>query len=298
MGSTALRRVRSTAAALALGLAAVLALSACGSDDAPDLGEELILATTTSLNDSGLLDELVPIFEAETGLNVKVIAVGTGAALRMGEEGNADALLVHAPDSERELLAAGHAASRELVAYNDFVIVGPAADPAGVSGTSDAPAALSAIAAAGAAFASRGDDSGTHKKELALWAAAGIEPMGDWYLETGQGMSATLTVADQRDTYVLTDRGTYLSLRNRLQLVVAVEGDARLLNYYSVLTVAERTGGINAAGARAWADFIRRPGIQTRIGNYRRQEYGRPLFIPAAADTEQDIAARGGAPQE
>ena len=298
MGSTALRRVRSAAAALALGLAAVLVLSACGSDDAPDLGEELILATTTSLNDSGLLDELVPIFEAETGLNVKVIAVGTGAALRMGEEGNADALLVHAPDSERELLAAGHVASRELVAYNDFVIVGPATDPAGISGTSDASAALSAIAAAGAPFASRGDDSGTHKKELALWAAAGIEPMGDWYLEIGQGMSATLTVADQRNAYVLTDRGTYLSLRNRLQLVVAVEGDARLLNYYSVLTVAERKGGINAAGARAWADFIRRPGIQTRIGNYRRQEYGRPLFIPAAADTEQDIAARGGAPRE
>ena len=295
MGSTALR---SAAVALALGLAAALALSACNSGDAPDLGEELILATTTSLNDSGLLDELVPIFEEETGLNVKVIAVGTGAALRMGEEGNADALLVHAPDAERELLAAGHIASRELVAYNDFVIVGPASDPAGVAGMSDAAAALAEIAAAGAPFASRGDDSGTHKKELALWAALGIEPSGDWYLETGQGMSATLTVADQRDAYALTDRGTFLSLGNRLQLVATVEGDARLLNYYSVLTVAEQKGGINAAGAKAWADFIRRPDIQTQIGSYRRAEYGRPLFIPAANDSEQEIAARGGAPRE
>ena len=285
------------AAAAAL-LCAALALAACGGGSRPDLGEELILATTTSLNDSGLLDELAPIFERETGLNVKVIAVGTGAALRMGEEGNADVLLVHAPGAERELLAAGHAASRQLVAYNDFIIAGPASDPAGVGGMSDAAAALAAIAAAQAPFASRGDDSGTHKKELALWAAAGIEPAGAWYLETGQGMSATLTVADQRDAYALTDRGTFLSLAARLELEVSVQGDPRLLNYYSVLTVNADKGGINAAGARAWADFIRRPDIQSRIAQFRRAEYGRPLFIPAANDTEEAIASRGGAPRE
>ena len=285
------------AAAAAL-LCAALAQAACGGGDRPDLGEELILATTTSLNDSGLLDELAPIFERETGLNLKVIAVGTGAALRMGEEGNADVLLVHAPGAERELLAAGHAASRELVAYNDFVIAGPASDPAGVAGISDAAAALAAIADAQAPFASRGDDSGTHKKELALWAAAGLQPAGAWYLETGQGMSATLTVADQRDAYALTDRGTFLSLGARLELEVSVQGDPHLLNYYSVLTVNADKGGINAPGARAWADFIRRPDIQTRIARFRRAEYGRPLFIPAADDTEEAIASRGGAPRE
>lgn len=288
--------MRGAIVALACAALAALPAAACGDGDQADLGGELILATTTSLDDSGLLDRLAPIFEAETGVNLKVIAVGTGAALRMAEQGDADVLLVHAPDSERALLAAGDAAARELVAYNDFVIVGPAADPAGVAGTSDAAVALAAISDAAAPFASRGDDSGTHKKELALWGAAGIEPAGDWYLEVGQGMSATLTIADQRGAYALTDRGTFLAHRERLSLQVAVEGDAGLLNYYSVLTVSEDKGGINAAGARAWADFIRRPDIQDQIGDYRRAEYGRPLFIPAANDTEEAIAARGGAP--
>ena len=284
------------AAASAVIAAAALAAAACGGER-PDLGEDLILATTTSLDDSGLLDELAPIFEAETGLNLKVIAVGTGAALRMAEQGDADVLLVHAPDSERALLAAGAVDARELVAYNDFVIVGPPADPAGVAGGADAAAALAKIADAAAPFASRGDDSGTHKKELALWRAAAVEPDGDWYLEAGQGMSATLTVADQRGAYALADRGTYLAHRERLGLQVAVEGDAGLLNYYSVLTVSGGRGEVNAAGARAWADFIRRADIQERIGGYRRGEYGRPLFIPAAGDTEEAIAARGGAPR-
>lgn len=288
--------MRGAIVALACAALAALPAAACGDGNQADLGGELILATTTSLDDSGLLDRLAPIFEAETGVNLKVIAVGTGAALRMAEQGDADVLLVHAPNSERALLAAGDAAARELVAYNDFVIVGPAADPAGVAGTSDAAAALAAISDTAAPFASRGDDSGTHKKELALWGAAGIEPAGDWYLEVGQGMSATLTIADQRGAYALTDRGTFLAHRERLSLQVAVEGDAGLLNYYSVLTVSEDKGGINAAGARAWADFIRRPDIQDQIGDYRRAEYGRPLFIPAANDTEEAIAARGGAP--
>lgn len=290
--------MRGAFAALACAAIAALTVTTCDDGDRADPGGELILATTTSLDDSGLLDRLAPIFEAETGVNLKVIAVGTGAALRMAEQGDADVLLVHAPDSERALLAAGDVAARELVAYNDFVIVGPAADPAGVAGMSDASAALAAISAAAAPFASRGDDSGTHKKELALWGAAGIEPAGDWYLEVGQGMSATLTVADQRGAYALTDRGTFLAHRERLSLQVAVEGDAGLLNYYSVLTVSGDKGGINAAAARAWADFIRRPDIQAQIGDYRRAEYGRPLFIPAADDTEEAIAARGGASEE
>ena len=174
--------------------------SACDSDP-PYNEDELILATTTSLNDSGLLDELVPIFEAEEGTKVKIIAVGTGAALRMGVEGNADVLLTHAPAAELELLDAGDVTSRTLVAYNDFVIVGPRDDPASVAGMTDASVALAQIASSGAPFASRGDDSGTHKKELALWSDAGLAPQvarDEWYLEVGQGMSATLTVANQR----------------------------------------------------------------------------------------------------
>lgn len=260
--------------------------------------ETMRVAVTTSFHNSGLSDVLLPAIARDLGLDVRLLVVGTGQALRLGRAGDVDAVLAHSRAAEEAFVAAGFATHRREIMHNDFVLIGPARDPAGIAGAGGAAEALAAIAEAGTPFVSRGDDSGTHKKELALWAAAGIEPSGDWYLETGQGMSATLTVADQRDAYALTDRGTFLSLGNRLQLTVAVEGDARLLNYYSVLTVAEEKGGINAAGAKAWADFIRRPDIQTQIGSYRRAEYGRPLFIPAANDSEQEIAARGGTPRE
>lgn len=274
-------------------------ISGACSDDPGFNENELILATTTSLNDSGLLDELVPIFEDETGVSVKIIAVGTGAALRMGADGIADVLLTHAPASEQALVVAADVTSRILVAYNDFVIVGPPDDPAGVAGMSDVSMALEQIASSGASFASRGDDSGTHKKELALWADIGVAPSGDgedWYLEVGQGMSTTLTIANQLAAYALTDRGSYLSLSADIpDLIPLVEGDPLLLNFYSVMLVNGDKGRINTQASQQFADFLVRDDIQSKIGQYLLSEYGRPLFIPAAGDTEQAIAARGGA---
>ena len=188
--------------------------------------------------------------------------------------------------------------SRTLFAYNDFVIVGPADDPAGIAGMSDVAAALARIAATASPFASRGDDSGTHKKELALWADAGVDPSprNGWYLEVGQGMSATLTVADQREAYTLTDRGTYLSLSDDVPtLIPLVEGDPLLLNFYSIMPIEGSKGRINTVAAEALVEFLIRDDIQNMIGEYLRAEYGRPLFNPAAGETEEAIAERGGA---
>ena len=273
---------------LALATVALLG-AACGGD------EDFLLATTTSLNDSGLLDDLVPMFEAETGVNVKVIAVGTGAALRMAELGNADALLVHAPEAERALVASGDIVNRRLVAYNDFLIVGPPQDPAGLAGERSVVAALRRLRAAAEAgdalFLSRGDDSGTHKRELALWAAAGLTPDGDWYLESGQGMGASLQVADQREAYVLSDRATFLSLSANLALVSVVERDPLLINLYSVMQVNPEKGEINAEPAAQWAAFLIRSAVQERIGAFRREEFGRSLFVPAAGLSEDEAAA-------
>ncbi len=261
-------------------LAALLA-AACGSGG-------LILATTTSVNDSGLLDELVPLFEERTGVNVKVIAVGTGAALRMAELGNADALFVHAPGAERALLDAGDVVNRHLVAYNDFLIVGPPTDPAAIAGEPDVETALARIAASRSRFVSRGDDSGTHKKELALWEGAGVEPGGSWYQETGQGMGATLTIASQRRAYVLTDRATLLALSDNLDLVPISESDPLLINLYSVMQVDPGKGNINAAAAAAWVDFMLTNEAQDLIATFRLEEFGRPLFVPAAGQTEAE----------
>ena len=271
-------------------LALALATAACGDDDDSPLGGDLILATTTSVRDSGLLDDLVPLFERRSGVNVKVIAVGTGAALRLAEDGNADALFVHAPDAERALVDAGHAVNRRLVMYNDFLLLGPDDDPAVVAGSHDAAAALARIAAAESRFVSRGDGSGTHQKELALWAAAGVEPRGSWYQEAGQGMGATLTIADQKRAYVLTDRATFLALSDDLELRSAVEGDPALLNLYSVMQVAPGKGGVNAPAAAAWVDFTQSREVQDLIRDFRRDEFGRPLFVPAAGKSEQQAA--------
>lgn len=277
---------------------ALVALSAfaCGGGkgkeataSAQQIGGEMILATTTSVQDSGLLDALLPLFEQQTGINVKAIAVGTGAALQMAQEGNADAVLSHAPDAEQELVQAGDVINRHLVAYNDFLIVGPQDDPAGLAGGHDAAAALAAIAASESRFVSRGDDSGTHKKELSLWKKAGIEPAGDWYQESGQGMGASLVIADQKGGYILTDRATYLVQRQNLDLVPLVEGDPALLNIYSVMQVNPKKGRINAAAAEAWVDFLLAPDTQQIIADFGRREFGQALFIPAAGKSEDEV---------
>jgi tungstate transport system substrate-binding protein len=268
---------------LVLGTAVALALSACGDDDEqaagpPDRGQ-MILATTTSTQDSGLLDELVPQFEEESGCSVKTVAVGSGEAIELGARGNADALLVHSPADEEEFMADGHGESREAVMHNDFVVVGPPEDPAGVKDAGEASAAFARVAKAEDRFASRGDDSGTHTKELSLWEAAGIEPKGDWYFETGQGMGETLTIAGQRQAYTLSDRGTFLATDN-LDVDLLLEGGDDLLNPYHVIVV--KADGVNAECGREFSTWIISPGTQRQIGRFGVDEYGEPLFFPDA----------------
>jgi tungstate transport system substrate-binding protein len=271
-------------AAIALLLLATLALVACGDDDSgqSDAGADkgqMILATTTSTQDSGLLDELVPKFEDESGCSVKTIAVGSGEALELGEKGNADVLLVHSPESEQEYMEGGHGVSREAVMHNDFIVVGPKGDPAGIKGADSAADAFTSIAKAEAPFASRADESGTNTKELSIWEAAGIEPKGSWYIETGQGMGETLTIASQKQAYTLSDRGTYLATDN-LDLELLVEGGKDLLNAYHVIVV--KADGTNRACAQDFSDWITSPETQDDIGSFGVAEYGEPLFVPDA----------------
>jgi len=270
------RAVSCLAAALAL------AVSAPPRSDAQPQGA-IILATTTSTHDSGLLDVLVPRFETESGIEVKVIAVGTGAALRMAARGDADVVLVHAPAAERPYVESGDLVDGRGVMHNDFVIVGPGGDPAGVRRLASVADVMRAIAARGI-FASRGDDSGTYAQELALWGAARIDPRSlDRREETGQGMGATLNVADQKRAYTLTDRGTYLALRQRLDLVVLFEGDPALRNVYHVHAVSPaRHPRVRHAEARAFIDFLVSGPIQRAIAAFRRDEHGESLFFPDA----------------
>lgn len=247
----------------------------------------VILATTTSTYDSGLLDEIVPIFEDQTGFGVKVIAVGTGQALQMGEDGNADLMLVHAPEAEMELIDNGSAVDRRPVMHNDFVIVGPPDDPAGIRGLNSPEEALSQIAGSEVIFVSRGDDSGTHKKELALWEAAGQHPAGEWYLESGQGMGATLRIATEKGGYTLTDRGTYLSLRDTLDLDILLEGDESLLNVYHVMRPnPDKWPNVNVEGAVAFSDFLISAEGQELIGSFGLEEFSQPLFFPDVVPAE------------
>lgn len=271
-------------------LVLALALAGCvGSAGAP-ARRDVILATTTSTQDSGLLDVLVPRFEQQTGYRVKTIAVGSGQALKLGERGEADVLLSHAPAAEEKLVAAGAVMNRRLVMHNDFVLVGPPGDPAGVRGTPTAREALQRIARAGAPFVSRGDDSGTHKKEQELWAAAGGRPAGAWYLESGTGMAQTLAIAADRGAYTLSDRATYLAHRQRLRLEVVLAGDGPLLNIYHVLEVnPARHPGVNAAGARALADYLVAPQTQAIIAAFGRDRYGEPLFVADAGKKLSDV---------
>lgn len=265
-----------------------LALSACGS--AAPSNPNLILATTTSTRDSGLLDVLQPLFEEQTGYKLQIVAVGTGEALKMGEEGNADVLLVHAPSSEVTFMDGGFGKDRFLVMHNDFIIVGPAADPAGIKGQGPKDAFV-AIYNAGAPFVTRGDDSGTHKKELSFWTKAELDPAGQpWYIETGQGMGASLTVASEKGAYILTDRATYLANQDKLQLEILLEGNNALLNVYHVITVnPDKWPEANYEGALAFAKFLTDPATQKVIAEFGLKEFGQPLFIPDAEKTDADL---------
>lgn len=251
---------------------------------------EIILATTTSTRDSGLLDVLLPVFQEETGYTVKMVAVGTGQALQMGEEGNADVLLVHAPAAEKTFMEGGSGKDRFLVMHNDFIIVGPKEDPAGVKSATTVVEALSKISAGAATFVSRGDDSGTHKMELNLWKKAGLEPGSDWYLESGQGMGDTLRIASEKIGYTLTDRATYLALKDTLELEVLSEGDAALLNVYHVITVnPEKWPKTNYDGALDFAKFLTTPETQKTIGEFGVDKFGQPLFFPDADKTDAEL---------
>src|SRR3989441_4393284 len=235
----------------ALVLATILPLPA-GAQGAP-----VILSTTPSPRDRGLLDVLVPLFERQTGYAVKTIAVGTGQALVVAARGEADVVLAHAPELEKKYVADGKMLNRRIVMYNDFVVIGPADDPAKIKGTKRAADAMKAIAASGARFVSRGDNSGTHLLEKRLWKLAGVDPAGGWDIEAGQGMGATLGIADDRKAYTLTDRGTFLRVQKRGRLPILLEGDKPLLNIYSVMEVNPSNGPrINTAGGRVFAHVI------------------------------------------
>lgn len=286
-GTRALRRMASI---LLVGIV-IFSLGACtpgaggGGGDAGQ-PQSLVLASTTSTQDSGLFDVLMPAFEkANPGYKVKVIAVGTGEALKLGEQKDADVLLVHAKSDEEEFVADGFGKARKDVMYNDFLIVGPADDPAGIKGSNDITATLKAIDKAGqgakAVFVSRADDSGTHKKELKLWKAAGFEPKGDWYAKTGQGMGETLRVASEKKGYTLTDRATYLSMKDTLELEIALEKQPPLLNQYGVIVV---TGAKNEAGAQAFSTWVTGAEGQKVIGGFGVDKYGEQLFVPNASN--------------
>ena len=243
----------------------------------------ITLASTTSTEQSGLFQHLLPRFTQATGVAVRVVAVGTGQALDIARRGDADAVLVHDREAEERFVAEGFAAppGRRPVMYNDFILVGPRADPAGIAGLRDAPAALARVAAAGAPFISRGDRSGTHAAELRLWRDAAVAPTGNWYWEVGQGMGPTLNIAAAQGGYALTDRGTWLSFRNRRDLAVLVEGDRRLFNQYGVMAVnPARHPHVRAAGAARFVEWLIGPEGQRAVAEYRVG--GEPLFVPNA----------------
>jgi len=245
--------------------------------------KDLILATTTSTVDTGLLDFLIPIFEKQTGYRVKTIAAGTGQALAMGEKGEADVLLVHAPEAEKKLVDSGLVTNYQLVMHNDFVIVGPATDPAGIKGKQSSDA-FKAITQKGSPFVSRGDDSGTHKKELSIWKKAEITLTGaKWYQESGQGMGSTLLMASEKQAYTLTDRGTYLAQKGNIKLDILSEGDKSLLNIYHVMQVnPEKFTKVNGKGSKAFVEFMISPETQKTIGDFGKDRFGQPLFSPDA----------------
>jgi len=287
-------------ALLALAAIAALVVAACGgssNDTTPTSAPQsaaspaptkasgtLILATTTSTQDSGLLDVLVPMFEKESGYTVKTVAVGSGQAIKMGSNGDADVLLVHSPAAEKTMVAAGDGIERTLIMHNDFIIVGPSSDPSGLKAATTTNEAMAAIATGKAHFISRGDDSGTNALELKLWKAANISPKGEsWYEETGQGMGATLQVTSQKAAYTISDRATYLAQRKNLSLDILFEKDPALLNVYHVIVVnPDKHPKVKVDGARAFAAFLVRDDIQKVIGEFGVDKFGQQLFTPDA----------------
>jgi tungstate transport system substrate-binding protein len=284
-------------------------VAACGSDDdddgdAPSGGStptvaaaspeptkasgDLILATTTSFQDSGLLEVLQAKFEEETGYTLKPIAVGSGAAIEQASRGDADVVFAHSPAAEKKMVDEGNGIERTLVMHNDFVIVGPAADPSGVKASTDIAGAMTALATGGGQFISRGDESGTHTFELARWKDAAIDPAGQsWYEESGQGMGATLQIANQKQRYTISDRGTFLAQAANLDLEILFENDGKLLNYYHVIVVNPETHpDVNVEGARAFAAFLVRDDVQELIAGFGIEEFGEPLFFPDAGKPE------------
>jgi tungstate transport system substrate-binding protein len=249
----------------------------------------VILSTTTSTQDSGLLEVLVPMFEQRTGYSVKTISVGTGQALALAARGEADVTLAHAPALEKKYVAEGKMQNRRLVMYNDFVLVGPSEDPARIKGLAKATDALRRIAETGSRFVSRGDKSGTHTLELALWKQAGIEPRGSWYIESGQGMGQTLGIANERGAHTITDRATLLAFQKRITLPILVEKDRPLLNIYSVMEVNPANGPrVNAAGGKAFADFMLAPETQAVIKTFGVDKFGQPLFVPIGGTKSEE----------
>jgi tungstate transport system substrate-binding protein len=243
--------------------------------------EDIRLATTTSTDNSGLLGVILPNFEAKYDGKVRVVAVGTGAALKIGEKGDADVLLVHARKLEDKFMAEGFGSVRKDVMYNDFIIVGPKKDPAGVRGSKDVIAAMKKISASGAKFVSRGDESGTHQMEKAYWKDAGVAPQGAWYVSSGQGMGQVLTMAGQFEGYTLTDRATYAAYREKTGLEVLVEGDPRMFNPYGVIAVnPAKHAGLNNKGAMALVDWITSPEGQKGIADFKIN--GLQMFFPSA----------------
>ncbi len=270
--------------------------SGCGSAPAKQeavspvpVNKDLILATTTSTQDSGLLDVLLPVFEKKTGYKVKTIAVGTGQALAMGQKGEADVLLVHAPDAEKKVMASGATINRFLIMHNDFILVGASRDLAQVKGKT-ALEALAMIEKKQEIFLSRGDDSGTDKLEKSLWKQAGIKPTSPWYQESGAGMGQTLKIADEKQGYTMTDRATYLAQKKNLSLEIMVEGDAKLLNIYHVMTVnPEKFSKVNQLGAKAFSDFLLSSEGQALIRDYGKEKFGQSLFFADGGKTEKDF---------
>ena len=272
------------------------ALGACGSSSSNSSStgstggsKTIILATTTSVQDSGLLDQLVPEFQSESGYTVKTIAVGSGPALAMADRGEADVVIAHDPETETQLVNAGKA-TQSVLMHNDFVVIGPSSDPAGIKQATSAADALTRIAETQAAFISRGDKSGTNNFELKQWKAASITPSGTWYQESGQGMGQTITIASQKQAYTIADRATYLATKDSSGLAILYQGTPDMLNVYDVLPVTAKAGArVNVAGGEAFAKFMLSPKVQTEIGQFGKDKYGIALFDPDAGQTAQQI---------
>jgi len=269
----------------------IVLLSAPGMNAIQAQQKNIILATTTSTQDSGLLDVLLPIFEKKTNYFVKTIAVGSGQAMAMGQKGEADVLLVHSPDAEKKFIAEGYGINRRLIMHNDYIIVGPSNDPSKIKGLKSSSEAFKKISSEKTLFMSRGDNSGTHAKEKSIWKTAGINPEeGKWYQQTGLGMGQTLNVAAEKKGYTLADRGTYLALKKNLNLDILVKGDAILLNIYHVIEVnPNKWPKVNAAGAKAFSEFMVSKEAQEVIKNFGVEKFGSPLFFPDARKKEEEL---------